>query len=175
MERDDSHGSCQPLLSSRSEGGSVLQGAGALATEQERVLAEARAMLVAQLATLRNRKEASLAETSELLRDTCQNLSDLATVLQQAWRKAHPQEPAPTWTVETIPEEELAKIGWDFHANRVQMERLGGEGGSVWQALGMLLKGDLSGNFTKPPSAPQVAEAFTRTVTRLGGNPVPCH
>merc|ERR1712008_604101 len=41
-----------------------------------------------------------------------------------------------------------------------------------WQALGMLLKGDLSGNFTKPPSAPQVAEAFTRTVT--GWAAIPC-
>lgn len=176
MSREDSRASMAPLLqrgevaeAARCSPGRlpVAEVAAAMAAEQAHAMAEARSLLQAQLGMLQSQHQVSCAETSELLRETCQNLSDLATRLQQAWQKAHPGEPQPPWAVEAIPEEELARIGWDFHANRVQLRNTGG---SFWEAFTLLLKGDQSASFAKPPSAPEVAEALARTVTRLGGD-----
>mmetsp|Transcript_39900 Transcript_39900/g.107801 ORF Transcript_39900/g.107801 Transcript_39900/m.107801 type:complete len:205 (-) Transcript_39900:61-675(-) len=187
MPREDSHSSMPLLeesvdglevvspmkapLGSASEQQATSRGA-SLDDEQARAVSEARLLLEAQLSTLKRRKQASRAETSELLRDTCQNLSELATRLQQVWQRAHPGEKPPAWAVEAIPEEEFGRIGWDFHANRVQHRS---SEGSLWEAITVLLKGDQSGGFVKPPSAPEVTEAMTRACSRLSGStPVAC-
>mmetsp|Transcript_70222 Transcript_70222/g.162390 ORF Transcript_70222/g.162390 Transcript_70222/m.162390 type:complete len:162 (+) Transcript_70222:95-580(+) len=160
-----------PLLFERDEVPRGVVNEGAMASEQARAVSEARSLLEAQLGTLQGFQQGSLSETSELLRETCQMLSDLATRLQQAWQKAHPGEPQPYWPVETIPEEELARIGWDFHANRVQLRNTGG----FWEAVALLLSGDQSASFAKPPSAAEVAEALARTASRLRVGVVACH
>jgi len=135
------------------------------ASEQKRVVEEALCLIEGQLESLKGRGQVSRAETSELLRDTCQTLSDLAMGLDQTWRKTYPDEPQPQWHIEVIPEEELARIGWDFHANRVQILNTGG---SFWDSVAYLFKADQQGSFAKPPSAPAVVEALSRTRERLG-------
>jgi len=161
MEREDSR---LPLLGTPSP----RPVPDALGAEHERAVSEAVGLIGEQLALLRGgRRVLSRTETSELLRDTCQGLADLVTGLDGAWRKAHPNEPMPPWPVNAIPEEELARIGWDFHANRVQMIR--NTGGSIWESIKFLLHGDEQASFAKPPTAGAVAEALSRAADRLGG------
>merc|ERR1712151_671015 len=109
----------------------------------------------------------SRTETSDLLRDTCQTLSELCTDLERVWDKVHPGRPQPRWSVEAIPEEELARIGWDFHSNRVQILDTGG---SLWQALVCLLQGDQQSSFAKPPTAKEASEALSRAASRLSSD-----
>mmetsp|Transcript_93962 Transcript_93962/g.148499 ORF Transcript_93962/g.148499 Transcript_93962/m.148499 type:complete len:188 (+) Transcript_93962:67-630(+) len=135
-----------------------------VAVEQQRVVSEALKLLQGQLVLLQGRNQPNKSETSDLLRDTCQNLSDLVMSLEQTWQKVHPGEPQPHWPVEAIPEEELARIGWDFHANRVQILNTGN---SFWNAIGYLIKADQSSSFAKPPSADEVTRALSRTKERL--------
>jgi hypothetical protein len=134
-----------------------------VAIEQQRVLAEALSLLQDQLGVLQGQNKPSKSATSELLRDTCQDISNLVMNLEQTWQKTHPGEPQPRWPLEVIPQEELALIGWDFHANRVQMQN---EGASFWSTLSYLIKADQS-NFAQPPSAQQVEQALGRTKDRL--------
>jgi hypothetical protein len=146
-----------------------------VAVEQQRVVKEASSLLQTTLGQLSSkRRQPSKSETSDVLRETCQNLSDLAMSLEQTWQKAHPGEPQPSWPVEAIPEEELARIGWDFHANRVKMLNAGS---SFWNSIGYLIQADQSRTFAKPPSAAEVAEALSRTKQRLDqemrSNPTP--
>jgi len=138
--------------------------AGCVSVELERTVAEARVYLEDQLNTLRSHsgREFGKAETSELLRETCQALSDLGTALDRTWSKANPGSPLPQWPVEIIPEEEFARIGWDFHANRVQIVDTKG---SLWGSLSYLVKTDSF--FAKPPSPTDVVNALQRVVTRL--------
>merc|ERR1719235_1772069 len=95
--------------------------AAAAAAERRRAGAEALTVVEAQLNVLKKAgQRATKAETSEVLRELCQELSDLATELANTWKRTHPHESQPKWSVEAIPEEELARIRWDFYANRVQ-------------------------------------------------------
>jgi hypothetical protein len=135
-----------------------------ISVEQERVVFEALNVIKGQLALLQGTRLPSKSETSDLLRDTCQNLSDLVMSLEQTWQKVHPGEPQPQWPVEVIPEEEFARIGWDFQANRVQMLN---DGNSFWNAIGYLLKADQSTSFAQAPSADEVTRALSRTKERL--------
>jgi len=160
MEREDSR---LPLLG----GGSPRSVPDSLDAEHGQAMAEAMSLLTDKLEILRGGKRVfNRTETSELLRDTCQALGDLTCGIENRWRKAHPNEPLPPWPINAIPEEELARIGWDFHANRVQMVR--NMGGSVWESITFLLKGDEQASFAKPPSAGAVAEALSRVSDRLG-------
>mmetsp|Transcript_66509 Transcript_66509/g.187337 ORF Transcript_66509/g.187337 Transcript_66509/m.187337 type:complete len:162 (-) Transcript_66509:135-620(-) len=130
-----------------------------VAAEQARAVTEALSVLQSKLRVLRGSHAVSKTETSELLRDTCQALSDLVTSLEAAWHKAHPGEPQPLWALEVVPEEELARIGWDFHANRVQQLR------STWDALWCA---GLEGGYAQPPSIREAADALSRVASRLG-------
>eukprot|EP00429_Kryptoperidinium_foliaceum_P062082 CAMPEP_0176081576 /NCGR_PEP_ID=MMETSP0120_2-20121206/40805_1 /TAXON_ID=160619 /ORGANISM="Kryptoperidinium foliaceum, Strain CCMP 1326" /LENGTH=223 /DNA_ID=CAMNT_0017415343 /DNA_START=78 /DNA_END=749 /DNA_ORIENTATION=- len=161
MEREDSR---LPLLGAPSMRLAVPD---ALGVEHERAIIEAVSLISEQLTLLKGgRRALNRTETSELLRDTCQALADLVIGLDGAWRKAHPNEPMPPWPVNAIPEEELAHIGWDFHANRVQMIR--NTGGSIWESIAFLMRGDEQAGFAKPPSAGAVAEALSKAADRLG-------
>jgi len=135
-----------------------------VSVELECAVAEARDYLEEQLNILRSHsgREFSKAATSELLRDTCQALSDLGTGLDRTWCKANPGTPQPQWPVELIPEEEFARIGWDFHANRVQIVNTKG---SLWESLSYLMKNDSF--YAKPPSSTDVVIALQRVATRL--------
>mmetsp|Transcript_67372 Transcript_67372/g.170965 ORF Transcript_67372/g.170965 Transcript_67372/m.170965 type:complete len:218 (-) Transcript_67372:361-1014(-) len=167
VEREDSR---LPLL----ETDSPLRapGTGAFGAEHERAVGEAMSLLSAQLKELKSGKKVlNRTETSELLRDICQELADLTTPMEGAWRRNHPGQPLPKWPASSIPEEELAKIGWDFNANRVQMLR--NTGGSILESIAFLFRGDESASFAKPPSAGAVAEALSRIEARLGGCEVP--
>lgn len=138
-----------------------------LGAEHEKAMAEAVGLLKNQLSLLqRGKRVFNRTETSELLRDTCQALGDLTTGLENRWRKTHPNEPLPPWPINSIPEEELARIGWDFYANRVLMVR--NTGGSIWESIAFLFAGDEQASFAKPPSAGAVADAFSRVSARLG-------
>eukprot|EP00747_Dinoflagellata_sp_TGD_P041427 gnl/TRDRNA2_/TRDRNA2_141468_c1_seq1.p1 gnl/TRDRNA2_/TRDRNA2_141468_c1~~gnl/TRDRNA2_/TRDRNA2_141468_c1_seq1.p1 ORF type:complete len:190 (+),score=30.67 gnl/TRDRNA2_/TRDRNA2_141468_c1_seq1:108-677(+) len=134
-----------------------------LRAEQERAVANAVLLLQEQLSVL-NTAGLNRTETSDLLRDTCQSLSDLVTGLERCWADAHPGQPQPSWPLEVIPEEELARIGWDFHSNRVQILNTGG---SFWESIAYLLKGNQQANFAKPPSSTMVMEALARAAERL--------
>jgi len=136
----------------------------AIATEQQRAVTEAVTLIQTQLVALQGQRQPSKSEISDSLRELCQNLSDLAMGLEQTWQKIHPGEPQPRWAVEDIPEEEFARIRWDFHSNRVQIANAGG---SFWNAMSYLMSGDQKGGFAKPPSAPEVREALARTMERL--------
>jgi len=160
MEREDSR---LPLLG----GGSPRSVPDSLGAEHDKAMAEAVGLIRDKLELLKGGKRVfNRTETSELLRDTCQALGDLTTGIENRWRKAHPNEPLPPWPINSIPEEELARIGWDFHANRVQMVR--NTGGSIWESITFLFHGDEQAGFAKPPSAGAVAEAMSRVSDRLG-------
>lgn len=157
MEREDS---MLPLLAH----GTPSAMPEAFGAEHERAVSQALVLLGEQLEQLREGTKAlSRTETSEILRDTCQALADLSTGLEERWRKGRPGEAMPRWPVSAIPEEELEHIGWDFHANRVQMKNTGG---SIWESIGFLFH-DQQAVFAKPPSAESVSEAFSRMAARL--------
>ncbi|CAK0839625.1 unnamed protein product, partial [Prorocentrum cordatum] len=124
-EHEESH---QPLLRPPQALGALSPSCAAragreLATEQRKAVEDAVSLIQRWSNVLRSRREDNKAETSEVLRETCQTLGELATGLEQAWSQSFPGEPCPPWAVEAIPEEEFARIGWDFHANRVQIRR----------------------------------------------------
>eukprot|EP00448_Togula_jolla_P002946 CAMPEP_0170620220 /NCGR_PEP_ID=MMETSP0224-20130122/27940_1 /TAXON_ID=285029 /ORGANISM="Togula jolla, Strain CCCM 725" /LENGTH=171 /DNA_ID=CAMNT_0010946375 /DNA_START=24 /DNA_END=539 /DNA_ORIENTATION=- len=164
MEREntDSSTSWQPLLPMH-ENVAVPEGLPP-ATEEARAVAEALMILRQPLSMLQGRREVTKAETAELLRDMCETLRELATDIQRSWQRQHPGELAPAWAVEEITGEELARIGWDFHANRVQMNNTGA---SLWESVAILLSGDQSRSYAKPPSAAEVVKALTRASSRL--------
>lgn len=158
MEREDS---MLPLLGP----GSPVALPDTFGVEHERAVSKALILLGEQLNQLKAGSRAlNRTETSELLRDTCQALAELSTGLEERWRKGRPNEPMPSWPVNAIPEEELGQIGWDFHANRVQIRDTGG---SVWESLGFLFNHDPQAGFAKPPSAESVSEALSRVAARL--------
>mmetsp|Transcript_2 Transcript_2/g.5 ORF Transcript_2/g.5 Transcript_2/m.5 type:complete len:237 (-) Transcript_2:524-1234(-) len=163
VEREDSR---LPLLEVNGSPAPTARLHAAYGPEHERIADEAVQLLSRELTELRSGKRVlNRGETSELLRDVCQSLADLTIGLEGEWYNSHPGEPLPKWPVSCIPEEELARIGWDFHANRVQMIR--NTGGSIWESIAFLLKGDEQASFAKPPSAGAVAEALQRAATRL--------
>merc|ERR1719384_2040662 len=134
-------------------------------TEHDQAVSKALVLLAEQLEQFKlGSKALNRMETSELLRDTCQALAELSTGLEERWRKGRPNEPMPRWAVNAIPEEELGQIGWDFHANRVQIKDTGG---SVWESIGFLFNHDPQAGFAKPPSAESVSEALSRVAARL--------
>lgn len=158
MEREDS---MLPLLGHANSG--TLPDA--FGVEHERAVSKALVLLGEQLDQLKTGSKAfNRMETSELLRDTCQSLADLSTGLEERWRRGRPNEPMPRWPVNAIPEEELEQIGWDFHANRVQIKNTGG---SVWESIGFLFNRDPHASFAKPPSAESVSDALSRVAARL--------
>merc|ERR1719384_600213 len=137
----------------------------AFGAEHEQAVSKALVVLGQQQDQLKvGSKALNRMETSELLRDTCQALAELSTGLEERWRKGRPNEPMPRWPVNAIPEEELGQIGWDFHANRVQIKDTGG---SVWESIGFLFNRDPHASFAKPPSAESVSEALSRVAARL--------
>lgn len=173
VSRESTQASCDPLLSTSRDTTRRFEDRGSIAEERAHAVAQALAVLEEQLDTLRRGHATSTSATSELLRDTCQTLTDLAVRLHNVWSRAYPGEPEPLWDIEQIPCEELARIGWDLHANRVQLRNTGV---SLWESVAYLLSGDQSTSFAKPPSAPQVEKALERAAARLGGSsPVPCH
>jgi len=135
-----------------------------LAVEQQRVFREALSVLQTSLGALNKKPSPNKTETSDVLRETCQSLRDLATSLDQTWQRVHPGEPQPPWSVECVPEEELAKIGWDFHSNRVQILNTGN---SLWNAIGYLVSADQNQGFAKPPAATEVMAALSCARQRL--------
>mmetsp|Transcript_41684 Transcript_41684/g.89501 ORF Transcript_41684/g.89501 Transcript_41684/m.89501 type:complete len:237 (-) Transcript_41684:487-1197(-) len=136
-----------------------------LTEQHKRVLSQAQDLLQEKMQLLTWRKgNLNRGETSDLLRDTCQSICDLATSLEQSWQQANPGKPIPAWPLTQIPEDELAQIGWDFFANRVQIRNTGG---SMWESISMLLSGDQQANYAKPPTAVAVATALSRTLERL--------
>lgn len=150
-----------PLLSKGSSGAVP----DAFGMEHERAVSKALVLLGEQQDQLKaGRRALNRTETSEILRDTCQGLADLSTSLEHRWRKGRPDEPMPRWPVNAIPEEELQRIGWDFHANRVQIKDTGG---SVWQSIGFLFNRDPHAGFAKPPSADSVSEALAHVAKRF--------
>merc|ERR1719220_2756212 len=158
MEREDS---MLPLLAHGNSGALP----DTFAVEHERAVAKALVLLGEQLDHFKvGSRSLNRTETSELLRDTCQALAELSTGLEERWRKGNPGKPMPRWPVNAIPEEELDTIGWDFHANRVQMKDTGG---SVWESIGFLFNHDPQAGFAKPPSAESVSEALSRVAARL--------
>lgn len=173
MERYNSEDlSWQPLIPVTASSSKVPHGS-AMASDEARVVEEAVAIVRDMLDEMRRSQgRLTCADTAELLRNTCQLLADLGTGLEQMWQQTHPGEQMPSWAVEAVPEEEFARIGWDFQANRVQMK---GSNSGFWQAFGYLIAGDQSASFAPPPSAPQVEEALARVATRLGGDAVSCH
>mmetsp|Transcript_102756 Transcript_102756/g.261046 ORF Transcript_102756/g.261046 Transcript_102756/m.261046 type:complete len:212 (-) Transcript_102756:104-739(-) len=133
--------------------------------EHRRMACQAQDIIQQKMKFLSGRRgDLNRTETSELLRDTCQAIEDLATGLEERWLQANPGQPMPSWPLTRIPEDELARIGWDFHANRVQMLNTGG---SVWETIAMLLSGDQQASFAKPPSCAAVASALNRAAARL--------
>jgi len=175
MEREDSqlpllmHGHPAPSSMKLDHVASEYGGVGSadlLGPEHDRVLGKAVGLFSQQVQIIRSsRYTLSRMETSELVRDTCQSLLEMTEVLEHAWRNAHPSDPMPVWPTNVIPEEELARIGWDFHANRVQMVRNTGQ--SLLDSIGFFFRGDQQASFAKAPTPAAVAEAFSRASQRL--------
>eukprot|EP00930_Biecheleria_cincta_P052056 TRINITY_DN3728_c0_g1_i2.p1 TRINITY_DN3728_c0_g1~~TRINITY_DN3728_c0_g1_i2.p1 ORF type:complete len:176 (-),score=29.06 TRINITY_DN3728_c0_g1_i2:86-544(-) len=126
-------------------------------------------VLRTQLDVLRGTAVMTTSDTADLLRDVCEELNEMATDLTQTWKRTHPGQPQPPLPVEIIPAEELDKIGWDSHANRVRMKNVYCTLFSLWS----LLDGDQSGMYAKPPSTEQVTKALATVEARLAGLDTP--
>lgn len=163
MEREDSRLPLLGITSPRPHG-PLRMCAG---EEHNKIAREAVTLVSERLRHMSNtRRMFNRTETSELLRETCQDLEDLTTGLEGSWRKTNPGEPFPPWPVMAIPEEEFGRIGWDFHANRVKMVR--NTGGSILESIAFFLRGDEQASFAKPPTVGAVLQAFHRIAARLG-------
>eukprot|EP00929_Paragymnodinium_shiwhaense_P107080 TRINITY_DN7309_c0_g1_i1.p2 TRINITY_DN7309_c0_g1~~TRINITY_DN7309_c0_g1_i1.p2 ORF type:complete len:185 (-),score=61.71 TRINITY_DN7309_c0_g1_i1:457-1011(-) len=138
-------------------------GAEATEFEQERarVEADAKQLLDRQSAGLR--MGATRSETSDALREVCQTFQDMSTELTQTWRRYHKNDPVPPLAIEVVAEEELKKVRWDFHANRVQMA--GSE--NIFMSLMYLFQGDQEASFSKPPDSQEALMAMKRIADRL--------
>eukprot|EP00930_Biecheleria_cincta_P052055 TRINITY_DN3728_c0_g1_i1.p1 TRINITY_DN3728_c0_g1~~TRINITY_DN3728_c0_g1_i1.p1 ORF type:complete len:154 (-),score=40.99 TRINITY_DN3728_c0_g1_i1:64-525(-) len=123
-------------------------------------------VLRTQLDVLRGTAVMTTSDTADLLRDVCEELNEMATDLTQTWKRTHPGQPQPPLPVEIIPAEELDKIGWDSHANRVRMNK---NDNCTLFSFWSLLSGDQSGMFAKPPSTGQVLTALSAVEARLAG------
>eukprot|EP00933_Yihiella_yeosuensis_P054574 TRINITY_DN53049_c0_g1_i1.p1 TRINITY_DN53049_c0_g1~~TRINITY_DN53049_c0_g1_i1.p1 ORF type:complete len:165 (-),score=20.64 TRINITY_DN53049_c0_g1_i1:94-534(-) len=120
-----------------------------------------------QIEVLRTNGPMSLTDTSELLRTVCEELNEMASDLHHTWRRMHPGEPLPDLAIEYIPYEELEKIGWDSHSNRVQiLNTRGSVLCSIWSIFG-----DQSGSYAKPPTNVQVQAALEAIEARLARQP----
>eukprot|EP00931_Biecheleriopsis_adriatica_P007019 TRINITY_DN108345_c0_g1_i1.p1 TRINITY_DN108345_c0_g1~~TRINITY_DN108345_c0_g1_i1.p1 ORF type:complete len:153 (+),score=26.76 TRINITY_DN108345_c0_g1_i1:127-585(+) len=121
-------------------------------------------VLRAQLEVLRDSNGMNTSDISELLRDVCEELNEMASDLTHTWKRTHPGQPQPPLAVEVIPAEELEKIGWDSHSNRVRI--LAAET-CVLSSLWSIIQGDHTGGYAKPPSAHQVLSALSAVEARL--------
>eukprot|EP00440_Ansanella_granifera_P059943 gb/GFBE01064968.1/.p1 GENE.gb/GFBE01064968.1/~~gb/GFBE01064968.1/.p1 ORF type:complete len:153 (+),score=33.21 gb/GFBE01064968.1/:1-459(+) len=117
-----------------------------------------------QVEVLKDRQAMNTSDTSELLRDVCEELNEMAADLVHTWKRTHPGQPQPPLPVEVIPAEELEKIGWDSHANRV---RILNSDACVLSSLVALFQGDQSGSYASPPSPAQVLSALSAVEARL--------
>eukprot|EP00451_Oxyrrhis_marina_P000356 CAMPEP_0204270268 /NCGR_PEP_ID=MMETSP0468-20130131/18635_1 /ASSEMBLY_ACC=CAM_ASM_000383 /TAXON_ID=2969 /ORGANISM="Oxyrrhis marina" /LENGTH=127 /DNA_ID=CAMNT_0051245779 /DNA_START=34 /DNA_END=417 /DNA_ORIENTATION=- len=118
--------------------------------EERRIRLECVEYLQEQIQYLRREQEnMSTSQTSDLVRDMCQKAGDFATELSDVWGRNNSAVAAPPILIETVLEDELGKIGWDFHANRVQMV------------------GTCCAGFAKPPSPTQVLNVLTAVCARL--------
>jgi len=122
-------------------------------------------VLRTQLDVLRGTAVMTTSDTADLLRDVCEELNEMATDLTQTWKRTNPGQAQPPLPVEIIPAEELDKIGWDSHANRVRMKNAYCTLFSFWS----LFDGDQSGMYAKPPSTEQVLKALATVEARLAG------
>jgi len=103
------------------------------------------------------------SSSTELLRDVCEELNEMATELYAVWNRTHPGQPLPPLPVETIPAEELEKIGWDSHANRVRMNAYDT---CVLSSI-LDIFNNSSKSYSKPPSPNQVYHALSAVESRL--------
>lgn len=129
--------------------------------EQARVEADARQLLNEQSQGLI--RGANRSATSDALREVCQTFQDMSTELTQTWRRYHRDTPVPPLAIEVVAEEELKKVRWDFHANRVQMA--GSE--NIFASLLYLFQGDQEASFSKPPDSQEALMALKRIAERL--------
>mmetsp|Transcript_16633 Transcript_16633/g.29120 ORF Transcript_16633/g.29120 Transcript_16633/m.29120 type:complete len:150 (+) Transcript_16633:80-529(+) len=103
------------------------------------------------------------SDSAEVLRDVCEELNEMATELYGVWNRTHPGQPLPSMPVETIPAEELEKIGWDSHANRVRMHAYDT---CVLSSI-LDIFNNSSRSYSKPPSPNQVYSALSAVESRL--------
>ena len=130
----------------------------------ERVQKAAVKVLAEQIGVLRRSSPMNAYEACDLLRFVCEELNEMVGDLRGTWQRAQPGEPVPPLPVEDIPAEELLKIGWDFHSNRVSIINTGA---SFLASLQLLMSCDQNRSYAKPPSEGQILEALTAVHTRL--------
>mmetsp|Transcript_27751 Transcript_27751/g.50709 ORF Transcript_27751/g.50709 Transcript_27751/m.50709 type:complete len:148 (-) Transcript_27751:114-557(-) len=129
-----------------------------------RVQKAAVGVLSEQITVLRQNGPMNAYEASELLRHVCEELNEMVTDLRVTWQRTQPGRPAPALPVEDIPAEELIKIGWDFHSNRVTIVNTGS---SFFASLQLLLACDQNASYAKPPTDGQILQALSAVHSRL--------
>mmetsp|Transcript_66147 Transcript_66147/g.158227 ORF Transcript_66147/g.158227 Transcript_66147/m.158227 type:complete len:147 (-) Transcript_66147:83-523(-) len=134
------------------------------ADASSRVQKAAVGVLSEQISVLRQNTPMKAREASELLRGVCEELNEMVTDLRVTWQRKQPGQPLPALPVEDIPAEELIKIGWDFHSNRVTIMNTGT---SFLASLQLLLACDQSASYAKPPTDGQILQALSVVHSRL--------